>query len=938
MSIPGSVNPLFLGAAGQAGESGYQIERSVRFNSPDSAYLSRTPGSAGNRKTWTWAGWVKRSVLTVRQAFFAGHTGGAGNYNTIEFLNDNLVFLYGGVGGGPTTTAVFRDASAWMHVCVALDTTQATSSNRVKIYVNGIQQTIATGTYPTQNADLQINAASQHDIGMDGGFDYFSGFLADIHFIDSQALTPSAFGEFDTNGVWQPIEYTGTFGTNGFHLPFSDNSTAAALGTDTSSNGNTWTVNNIAVGGAQPALYSSPNLYTNAADVIANGTPLSSGSTFSNVYVYLVTNGGGDVGSKVFTADGSGTIGYNTNWTWLHRIGASWTSSGGYNDTEWDLFTWGSQTVATNYIMNNSAPLHMLVSSAGSPQQVSGTIATFNSTPNSGTGNDSLVDSPTNGSQTDTGAGGEVVGNYCTINPLQSVPAAVLSNGNLDGRVNSYYPQTMIGSIFQSTGKWYAECTVTLSSDGLGHIIGIVGPDFKVAALEYVGNNAASYSYKYDGQKFNNASGVSYGSSYGLNDVIGIAMDLDGGTLTFYKNGVSQGQAYSGLTGLKAFAASLGGDSPAYECVWNFGQRQWAYAAPAGFKALTTANLPTPLIEDGSTVMDVALYTGNGSTQTISGLNFSPDLVWLKSRSQNSSHCLLDTVRGRAGTLNSDNTAAEYTASPADRDLVSFDSTGFTLGQNYNNVTNTSPSTYVAWCWDAGSSTVTNTEGSITSQVRANASSGFSVVTYTGSGANATVGHGLGVAPSMYIVKNRTGTSGFSDWYVYHAALGAGAYLFLNQTAAEQSSTGVWNNTSPTSTVFSLGAGSGGNYSAANHVAYCFAPVAGYSAFGSYTGNGSTYNPPSPFVYLGFRPAVVMVKMSSSTGNWTILDDKREGYNVDNDPLFPNLFNAEGTTDLIDITSNGFKVRTTDATFNTNAGTYIYAAFAEHPFQSSRAR
>jgi hypothetical protein len=268
----------------------------------------------------------------------------------------------------------------------------------------------------------------------------------------SVSSTPTASGNPSTlSGL--------TYGTNGFHLPFSDNSTAAALGTDTSSNGNTWTVNNLSV--------------------------------------------------------------------------------------------------------------------------------------TAGAGNDSLVDSPTNGSQTDTGVGGEVVGNYCTINPLQSVPAAVLSNGNLDGLVNSYYPQTMIGSIFQSTGKWYAECTVTLSSDGLGHIIGIVGPDFKVAAVEYVGNNAASYSYKYNGQKFNNASGVSYGSSYGLNDVIGIAMDLDGGTLTFYKNGVSQGQAYSGLTGLKAFAASLGGASPGYKCVWNFGQRQWAYAAPAGFKALcTTANLP----------------------------------------------------------------------------------------------------------------------------------------------------------------------------------------------------------------------------------------------------------------------------------------------------------------------------------------------------------
>ena len=291
MSIIGS--NILAGASGQAGgAAGYQIERSLRFNAPDSAYLSRTPGSAGNRKTWTWAGWVKRSVLTVRQAVFAGHTGVAGNFNTIEFFNDDLAFFYGGLGSGPRTTAVFRDASAWMHVCVALDTTQATASNRVKIYVNGIQQTIATGTYPTQNADLQINAASQHDIGMDGGYDYFSGFLADIHFIDGQALDPTSFGEFDTNGVWQPIDASGlTFGTNGFHLPFSDNSTAAALGTDTSGNGHTWTVNNllVAAGAGNDSLVDSPTNY--GTDTGAGGTvrgnyctwnPLINGDTAAN--------------------------------------------------------------------------------------------------------------------------------------------------------------------------------------------------------------------------------------------------------------------------------------------------------------------------------------------------------------------------------------------------------------------------------------------------------------------------------------------------------------------------------------------------------------------------------------------------------------------------------------------------------------------------------
>jgi hypothetical protein len=262
--------------------------------------------------------------------------------------------------------------------------------------------------------------------------------------------------------------------------------------------------------------------------------------------------------------------------------------------------------------------------------------------------------------------------------------------------------------------------------------------------------------------------------------------------------------------------------------------------------------------------------------------------------------------------------------------LTSFNSDGFTLGADDG--ANYSSGSGVAWTWDAGTTTVTNTQGSISSQVRANATAGFSVVTYTGTGVNATVGHGLGVAPAFIIVKRR---NAITNWPVRHTSIAAASSIQLNQTSAAASATTVWNSTAPTSAVFSIGTDSTINLNGGTYVAYCFAPVSGYSAFGSYTGNG---NANGRFVFTGFRPAVVIVKMSSSTGNWTILDSKREGYNVDNDPLFPNLANAEGTTDLIDMTSNGFKVRTTDATFNTNAGTYVYAAWAESPFQYARAR
>jgi hypothetical protein len=366
--------------------------------------------------------------------------------------------------------------------------------------------------------------------------------------------------------------------------------------------------------------------------------------------------------------------------------------------------------------------------------------------------------------------------------------------------------------------------------------------------------------------------------------------------------------------------------------LWNFGQRQWAYAAPAGFKALCTTNLPEPTIADGSTVMDVKLYTGNGSTQTISGLNFSPDLVWAKSRSAATNHGLIDTVRGRGFILVSDLTVADQ-ISPAGADLASFDANGFTLGAPNAIPINVSGQTYAAWTWDAGSSTVTNTDGSITSQVRANASAGFSIVSYTGNASNATVGHGLNTAPEFTILKSRDTAN---DWYSYHASLGNTKYVSINRNIAAGTFP-IWQNTTPTSSVFSIHSGNDANKNGDDFIVYCFAPVAGYSAYGSYTGNGSA---DGPFVYTGFRPRWVMIKRTNTTGVWGIWDSNRNSFNASTSRLQAESSNAElnQAATTIDILSNGFKPRATDSDINASASTYIYAAFAENPFQSSRAR
>jgi Tfp pilus assembly protein PilV len=335
--------------------------------------------------------------------------------------------------------------------------------------------------------------------------------------------------------------------------------------------------------------------------------------------------------------------------------------------------------------------------------------------------------------------------------------------------------------------------------------------------------------------------------------------------------------------------------------------------------------MPTPTIPDGELFMNATLWTGNGTTQTITngvaGQSFQPDLVWAKARSEAGGHGLFDSVRGTSLRLDSSTTNAESTSSG----VTSFNSNGFSLGSVFN----AAGVSWVGWQWKAGGAAVTNTAGSISSQVSANTTSGFSVVTWVDSASTYTVGHGLGVAPQFIILKDRSNTY---NWDVGCNPIGWANRLKLNDTSA--TSAGYWNSTAPTSSVFTyIGNGTG------NMVAYCWTPIAGYSAFGSYTGNGSA---DGPFVYTGFRPRFVMWKRSDSTGDWIIFDTSRDTYNYADKQLVPNSSAAEQVTGggfvRMDFLSNGFKIRSTDSYINANGGTYIYMAFAENPFKYSLAR
>jgi hypothetical protein len=517
----------------------------------------------------------------------------------------------------------------------------------------------------------------------------------------------------------------------------------------------------------------------------------------------------------------------------------------------------------------------------------------------SGTGTDVMSDTPTT--------------NWCTLNPLDFENVSyipTISEGNLRSSGTS---ARSLGTIaIPSSGKYYFE--------GQATTVGTSTAQFGIYAARW--GSTGQLNYLNTSGTFTQTSLAAYS-----NQTLGIAVNVDDGEVTFYKNNTSVG-----TTSVSTMAGTLPFFNHGGNWTWtlNFGQRAFAYTPPTGFEALNTANLPAPTIKDGSEYFNTVLWTGNGTTNhAITGVGFQPDFVWGKRRNGAFSHALFDRIRGGNKRLVSNLTNAEDTLSEY---IKSFDTDGFTLGTDANLNLNTG--TYVAWNWLAGGAGSSNTAGSITSTVSANPTAGFSIVTYSGNSTNnSTIGHGLGVAPAMIITKLRTGASN-EGWPVWHKTLGNTQYLQLNQTSAVATDSNIYggsSNTAPTSTVYSVGAGGVTNTSGRTYVAYCFAEVEGYSKIGRYTGNG---NNNGPFVYLGFRPALVLTKRTNSTSNWVIQDSTRQTYNPSDAWLRPNTSDAEGTTnpDLdLDFLSNGFKVRNNGTDNNISGSTYIFMALAENP-------
>ena len=912
--------------------------RSVRFASNDSAYFSKT-FSAGNQQKWTFSCWVKRSGL------------GSGNYTlfsadesntdfvTIRYEGDQLRVDAQGDGQSRvqvTTSPYYRDPAAWYHVVVALDTTQGTAANRCKIYVNGVQQT-TTNTF-TQNKNFAVNAAVSHEIGRrsDGNDNYFEGNLADIHFFDGQQYAASDIGETDANGVWQPQSTLETlvYGNRGFFLKFDN---ASELGHDRCGNNNDWTANNIMHAAGAGKVWSD--------DITESGNWSSNHGSELMLDGDLSTNPYCGAGNVTATATFDPIISYSSSikvYGYDHNNPAN----------QYKLHINGTQINQGGSL--TTTDVTSAVSSAGGLQTVqigdgNGTWSVIRAIYVDGVllkdgghdyGIDYSFDHPVSGG-TDTGEGGEVTGNCCTMNPLDKHSNVDLEQGNLYvKREGAWKHARGTWGLAAGTGKYYFEAE-SIDPSGTPHgVLGIATKD-------------ASFTESYGGAVPQiHAAYVNATSTGGMNidgswtgnvnftagNYIGVAVDTDNKTVRFYRNGT-----------IDSAATSWDQDGPYFPWVgshstgWilNFGQRAFKYDAPNGYKALCTHNLPTPDIVKPHEHFDIAQYTGTGSALTVSSLNFQPDFTWIKSRSSGDhNHLVYDDLRGATKYLSTNGTGHGDTAALSWTPT----STGYTISTNSNY--NTSGDTYVSWNWKAATvNSSANTNGEnidvAVGKQQVNTTAGFSITQYEGDGSGTadsdsgdSVGHGLSKTPEFLMLKRFD--LAVNNWICWYTEFGDAKMFHINTNGAK-SGTNYCIPTAPTSTKVDLGNNPEANKTGDDYMLYCWHSVDGYSKIGNYEGNGDSNG---PFVFCGFRPAMILVKKYSAAEGWNIMDTDRSTYNPVGVRLVPNTSGAEDSNAShdFDFLSNGFKLRNSDGWTNGSGADYFFMAFAENPFKYSRAR
>ena len=548
--------------------------------------------------------------------------------------------------------------------------------------------------------------------------------------------------------------------------------------------------------------------------------------------------------------------------------------------------------------------------------------------------------------------------NYAVLNSLNVFDASVTyKKGNLRANYGAGGNKIVFADMPMNDGKYYWECTCKDQIEGW---IGVVTEDYEKRQLSVFSDNTLSWSYNIsnasDNQKNHNGSNSLSHGAIAAGDTLGFLLDIPNGTLKLEINGATQSNStFSNIpTNKNIFVAfNIGGGSGNVNMDLNFGQMAFQHE-PTGYQHVATNSLPEPTIKNGKEHFEAITWSGTGSAQNVTGLSFQPDLVWNKLRSQGYHHRIFDSVRGATNSLSADLSNAQATDSSS---LSSFNSDGFTwngTGFSYNS----SGQTLVSWCWKAGGAPTTDntnsagaaqTAGSVkldganssfahgtiaAKRMSVNQTAGFSIVRYTGTGSSGSIPHGLGAVPGLIIIKNLTSAN---NWGVYHSHLTAtdpeDHYLNLNATTAAVDDVARFNDTKPTSTVFTIGTKDEHNTSGNDYIAYCWAPVEGYSAFGGYTGNGTSGN--GPFIYTGHKSRFLMVKGADISGDWIMLDTARTPNNPNDVAFKANDYTAEfaDANNTVDFLSNGFKIRNNgDADLNTANYKYIYMSWAEHPF------
>jgi len=865
---------ILAGSSGQGGET----QQSLKFNDDESQYLSWTPAAAGNRKTWTWSGWVKRGNLGTNQVIFSTEAG-AGNNNCfiLGFTSANQLDAYDYTSGAVyrvITNNVYRDTSAWYHILVAFDTTQATSSNRVKFYVNGQQITsFSAATYPSLNYDGYVNSTNNHYIATQhtsSAINSLDGYLSDVYFIDGQALDPTSFGQF-TDGYWKKKDYSGSYGTNGFHLTFADDVVSEGF--------NTVTYRGTGAAQSVSGLGFSPDLVWIKNRTVGYNHLLS--NTVTGITNFLNSNTtSAEFSSSVLTLS-SDADGFS--------LGTAAASNGSGNS----MVAWAWDAGENNAPTGHSSVTY---TGSGSTQSIKGLGFSPDLVWIKGRNlaqSHNLVDS----------VRGDNLRLRSDVTNAEAVATVTLDS---DGFTLGTQSETNNnGSSFVAWGWDAGSGSPVSNTDGSITSTVKANPDYGFSVVSWVHSSTTST--------------IGHGLTTAPNLII-----LKSRTTAYNWDVGSDDIGWGNRMNLNSTAAAY---SPAF---WNSTAPTSSVFTYEGSGATNGDNMIAYCFAEVAGYSKISSYSGTGSDNTVSGLGFRPSFVMIKRTDSTGYWTMMDNTRNPTGELKNrlwaNATDAESVAATAN--YIETTSDGFTVIGGGGD-TNASGGTYIYMAFKGSYTDYVsdlNTDGTIESRVKANPSYGFSIASYTGNGTSgATVGHGLGVTPDMVIVKNRT-TSG-TNWPVFHSSQGTGSNGYLDITNSWASGS-TWGSTQTfNSTVFSVGSQNYVNNSGDNMIAYCFAEVAGYSSFGSYSGTGASGN---SITGLGFKPAFILVKRTDAVNSWYLLDNTRNPSGDITQTLAADGSGAEGTQSTwMNLTADGFDIQTTSPAINASGGTYIYMAFAD---------